>query len=299
MMNNFGIIGFGEVGVTVASLINTCFQHVKIQIYDTDTEINGRILDFAHACAVNQNELSVNSYPTSSEIDYLIYAAGYSNKKGESRESVAEANRFLVDEIFQNFEVKESAKIIVITNPVEKISYWIQQMKPNNLVIGTGTSLDTFRLNYIVAKRLALPIQSINTMVIGEHGNGMVPVFSNSYVNEENIGNYFSEQELNEITSELKNAATKIRETEKATKFGVAETTLKILKAFIEHNQTSIELSVPINQYFIEYLEISNSDFFISLPCLIENGKIKVNKLVLNEDEKLQLKQSVKALMIS
>lgn len=284
------IVGFGEVGSTIAALLNTTLKNVTFYVLDPSISLKGRILDFAHACASKKNELLWNDDLALEQSDFIIYCAGHSNQKGESRETVAEINKAILHQIFDYHQLSSSTKVIVVTNPVEKITKWLQELLPNNLVIGTGTSLDTYRLDYLVSQKLRAPVSSVKSLVIGEHGQHMVPIFSQSFVNRQAFTSIFSEEELEQLTSDLKNAATLIRETEKGTKYGVSECVCKILKAFVGMEDLALPLSIKINSFYKNLLK-TNEDVVISLPVNIINKNLTISNMsTFSEKEFLGLK---------
>lgn len=291
---NVAIIGFGEVGSTVAVLINSSLTTVNFSIYDPNPLIYGKYLDFSHACAVQENDVSLNHDENLNCADYIIYCAGHSNQKGESRESVAEINKQMLQFIFDKSKIKKETKFIVVTNPVEKITKCLQEIFPKNNVVGTGTSLDTFRLNWIVSQKLNLPISSVKSLVIGEHGQFMTAIFSKSFINNTNFLKFYSEQELFELSNELKNMATKIRETEKATKFGVAECVVHVLKAFLGSFDITTPLSVKINDSYSTYFQNHDSNLVLSLPCQIIKGELSIlNFTDFSENELKNVKKAI------
>lgn len=92
----YTVIGIGEVGGSVASLINSNFSDITLHLNDVYPERNGKILDLQHAGACNGNIVHYNHPDSLSQSDLIVFAAGYSNVHGESRNSVAVKNRELV-----------------------------------------------------------------------------------------------------------------------------------------------------------------------------------------------------------
>jgi L-lactate dehydrogenase len=276
---NIAIIGFGEVGTIVASSINTKYNNINFNIIDTDENISGRILDFSHACACKNNEVFINDFEDLQVADFVIYAAGHCNSPGESRNSVAKENKNLVESIFLNLKLKLTAVILVVTNPVELVSRWIyESLGKSNLVLGTGTSLDTFRLNYIISQEENCLLNEVNSLVVGEHGQHMLPLFSKSYLGKQKLSSIYSEKKQFELLDKLKMSATEIRKTEKATKYGVAECVLLIISSLISDKKVSLPLSVLVSENQKKQFGLEES-IFMSLPCTIENDEVKVNEL--------------------
>jgi malate/lactate dehydrogenase len=290
---NFTIIGFGEVGSLVGALINSRFNNSTLNIFDFPEEISGRILDFKHACACNNNTVLVNSIQKVEEANYIIYAAGYCNQVGESRYSVAQRNKDLIHEIFSGIKVNPSTTVIAVTNPVEPVSLWIHQiLKGNNLVLGTGTSLDTARLVSILSTHFNCQASEIETLVIGEHGDWMIPLFSQTKINGKSILDLVSDQELKKIEVELKNSARNIRKTEKATKYGVAEVCLQLIIKTLNQQSSKEIVSVHIPDNLKNEFGIKN-DLFVSLPVTLASGGFTYDHFTMNTKEKSEFQAAL------
>ena len=280
------LFGFGEVGSLVAALVNSAFEGIHINVINTQTSENGRILDLRHAAACKGNTITHNKKELVAKSDIVVYAAGLSNVHGESRNTVAEKNKELVFQLFDAIDFVNHPTIIVITNPVEPISYWIQEItKGKCQVLGTGTALDTFRLKYILAKKFDCQTNEIETIVIGEHGQNMVPVFSHTKINGRNLNELCSDKELTAIKEELVQSAYQIRETEKATKYGIAETTLFFIRAILSDKTISIPASTGEIGEWATVFQFK-SPLFISLPLSVNKNKSEPIFLDLNREEK-------------
>lgn len=292
----FTIYGFGEVGSLLASLINSNFSNCCINIIDPDDSKSGRMLDFEHAATCNGNTVHSNSKDTIIDSDFILYAAGIGNLKGEDRNSVASKNKQLVYELFSGLKIKRSCKIIVITNPVEPISYWVNDaLNAKFNVIGTGTSLDTFRFQFILSKFYKCNALNIETRVIGEHGKHMVPLFSETRLNGINLLDFATKKDLPLLTNELIDSAVKIRETENATKYGISQTTLELIQAFNQKSETIIPISVVMPEHLQKEYNCSKP-IYISLACKINMDQIQVEPLKLTEDERLAFQKAVNSI---
>ena len=291
------IIGIGEVGAIVASLLLSKFTFVTFNLIDVNAnEMHGKLLDLEHAAAARNNNIVVNDNALLCQSQTIVYTAGYGNSIGMDRNSVAAHNKEIVHQIFKGKNLLKTAVIIVVTNPVELISHWISELFDHNiLVLGTGTSLDTFRLQYLLAKHLNVGVEAVEALVLGEHGKHMIPVFSKCQVSNKTVDALLSEQEKEVLLSALKASATSIRKTEAATKYGVSECVCQI----VEHLMgaaNSIPLSIKINAFYKELLQIQE-DIFISLPCLVsESGVNIVNSLDYTNKEIQDLKAAANAL---
>ncbi|MEQ8574182.1 hypothetical protein [Fulvivirga sp.] len=284
------IIGLGEVGGTIASLILGETSNSTINLVDIK-DVSGRVLDIKHAGTFTNNKVIANNPFVTNHSDFIIYTAGFSNAVNAERNSVADQNKVLVRKVFRKIQPKKDAVIIAVSNPVELVSQWISEIYKNNItVVGTGTFLDTVRLKFLISERLNKNISLVDTIVIGEHGENMTPVYSQTTVDSESIFDILGMKQIEELTTNLKNSARSIRSTESATKFGVAQCVVEIIKAFYS-NQTIVPLSIMINDAYKKLLG-AYSDNYISLPCkIVEFTPIPV-MLDLDPQEFINLKNA-------
>jgi L-lactate dehydrogenase len=290
------LIGFGEVGSLVGALINNSYENIDINVINTQTTKSGRILDLEHAAAIRNNFIYHNNKSEHKHADLIIYSAGFSNAHGESRNSVAQKNKELVFSIFGNMHYSKNQTIIVITNPVEPISFWINKVVGDKArVIGTGTALDTFRLKYILSKKFNCPAGEIDCLVIGEHGQHMVPLYSRAYINGRNLSELCNDDDLAEITDKLIHSAFQIRETEKATKYGIAETTLFLMRSILSEKLTISSASFGEPGNWKDFLRI-DKPMYISLPYQINKFGLTPVFFELAPQEKLALQRAVNSI---
>ncbi|MEX1190529.1 MAG: hypothetical protein WEA99_01060 [Brumimicrobium sp.] len=291
---NITVIGCGETGATITSLLLSKYNGLILNILDPDNNISGKILDLEHAATSSKSVIKWNNYKSASDSNYVFFTAGTRGSVGEDRSKKAKENKQLIESIFNQFTPKTNALIITISNPTESMSYWINEhLNRKNIVVSTGTSLDTFRLQLIIAKHLNKSINNVNTMVIGEHGNNMTPLYSQTSISGDSIIDLVSEKQLNEFSLELRNSATQIRKTESATKYGVSQCAVHIFENFISPNKAKMAVSVSsekINQ-------LTTKNIHVSWPCKIGNHSIEViQNIKMNEHENDQLKKAVEAI---
>lgn len=292
----FTVYGFGEVGSLVAALINSNFSNCVLNVMNTKEQVSGRVLDLQHAAACNNNQIIHNSHSSIPLSDFIIYAAGFSNVHGESRNSVALKNKQLVYKLFSNIPFTSKTKIIAVTNPVDPISYWINDaIKGKATVIGTGTALDTFRLKHILSEHFEAKLTNVTAKVIGEHGQHMVPLFSQSKIEDKYIVDISNDDELQAIEEKLVKSAFEIRETEQATKYGIAQTCLELIQAFLSEKPIFIPVSIGITEELRREFNCK-LPLFIGLDCEISQKGIEISSLKCSSKEQLNLKLAANAI---
>lgn len=271
------IIGLGETGVTIGALLNQQVKNSYVHVLDTDEQVQGRFLDLQHAAAYANNVISLNDFKNVGLSDYVFYCAGFRNTKLDDRLSVAKKNKALINTIFTQFKLKKTCKIIVLTNPVELITEWLSEYFDHELtVVGTGTDLDTYRFKFLISDHLGFQPKHIAINVVGEHGEDMVTHLSQGKINEKPVEHFLSTEEIEKLIQELKNSATTIRKTEEATKFGVAQCAVAIMKSFESETPQSHVLSLAMNDNWKKELGLKE-DIFFSQPCSVSYRGVKID----------------------
>lgn len=260
MSLNITIIGLGEVGSTLCNLLLSR-KDTRINVIDP-AAIQGRILDLNHAAAIYNNQVVWNEFDETKKADVVFYTAGYSNKANESRNTVAAKNKSLIKDVFSKLELNDDCLIVSVSNPVELTSKWISEVC-DNVVIGTGTSLESYRFKYLLNKEHITPLEISEHMVVGEHGKRMVPLW-NTEINEEMT---------KRIEDQVVSSAFDIRQTESATKYGVSHCCVDILNRYYSDEETLLPVSFCIDNALKSTLNIKE-DIFLSIPCYL--GKQKV-----------------------
>ena len=300
-MINVTIIGLGYVGSSLALLLLNNQYSIKLNIMEPNPACKGAYLDLIHGIPLYTNKiLSLNDNTLLSEADFIFYTAGMPNLHGNSRLSTAQQNIKLSRVIFEHRSFTKTPYIIVITNPVDLISYAIYQFTglPSNKVIGTGTFLDSTRLSYYLSAYSSYSPYDFNTMVLGEHGDTQVPIFSNCTIKAKPLLSHseFTEKSLIQIAEQTKNAAFEIRKTQVGTTYGVAKCAEMILSYLLGKKTKILALSVLTTPYYRNLLNL-DQDIYISLPVKINNGNITLhNQIELSNRELTRLQESAQVL---
>lgn len=276
---HIGIIGLGETGATILALLNQKFSNTTFHIYDPAEWIEGRLLDLHHASVYRGNQLKLNDFESSKECSYFFFCAGTRNAKDGDRMDMVRQNKSIISDVFKNINPNEKSKIIVLTNPVELISEWIyEHLNEKIVVLGTGTGLDAYRLKYLISKHLSIDSNLVDVPVVGEHGANMLPLFSVGKIKGVDAEKVLTPKEREEITIELKSAAKKIRKTEEATKYGVAQCAVDIMECFEKEESSVRYVSYKLPEKLFQSLELKYP-IFLSIPCFIGQNDIIDNWL--------------------
>lgn len=291
------IVGFGETGASISALLINQNACDLLNIMDPGENIHGRLLDMSHAAAAKSIEVTHNQNEQFEASEVIFYCAGIRNLKENNRQSNMEVNKLMVSTIFSNIEFKTKPIIIVITNPVELISTWINEYFNNQFtVIGTGTYLDSVRFQYILANHFSCKLTEVSTMVLGEHGDSMTPILSKTTIKNKSIVELIDAFEQEVLIKKLKTSANEIRKTEDATKHGVTQCAIVIMNGYSSSTPINLAASVKVPESIKTKFELKSS-VFMSLPCTISKNQLEVSSTIqVDECELALLKNSAAVL---
>lgn len=299
------LIGTGMVGMSFAyALVNQGGICNELVLIDVNKErANGEAMDLNHGLAFAKSNMKIyaGDYKDCKDADIIVIAAGVAQKEGETRLDLLQRNT----EVFRSIigpVVKSGFDgiFLVATNPVDimtRVTYELSRFGASR-VIGTGTSLDTARLRYLLGDYLTVDPKNIHAYVIGEHGDSeFVPLsqvmFATKHITEmlEDKNNDYCLEDMEKIEEQVRTAAYKIIEAKRATYYGIGMAITRIVKAILGDENSVLTVSAKLCG---EY-ECRNA--FIGVPCIIgRNGIKEIVELSLTDDEKTKFRNSVDVL---
>jgi malate dehydrogenase len=185
-----------------------------------------------------------------------------------------------------------SAIVLVISNPLDVLTYFFQKESGFSRfkVIGVASSLDSSRFRYLISEKLSVPHSSImGALVLGEHGNSMVPIFSKVRIDGKSLSSILDDEEKSVISSKVKNYWLELRKFKSRSQFGIAKNTFDVLEAIVHKKELSFSASIVLDG------EYGQSNVAIGIPVRInERGLFEIEKIELDESETEQLVNSSK-----
>ena len=161
----------------------------EIVIVDANADLaDGQALDMLHGtAAIADQAIYAGGYECLADAEVICITAGLRRKPDESRLALINRNVELFKKILgsiQSAGMRPDATILVVSNPVDILTYLAEKVLglPKGRVIGLGTLLDTLRFRSLLAMNLKAPATQLDAMIIGEHGDSMVPVWSSASI---------------------------------------------------------------------------------------------------------------------
>lgn len=182
--------GGGRVGACAAFALQCSGLVSEIQLLDANqSAAQGEALDLLHGAALCADQkIYSGDYAAAANSDLFLITAGLRRKPDESRLDLINRNVSLFRQILAKIKsagFKENAIIFVVSNPVDILTQLAMQELglPWQQVIGLGTMLDTSRFSSLIAQELKLATSQVKALILGEHGDSMVPIWSSASVN--------------------------------------------------------------------------------------------------------------------
>lgn len=295
------VIGAGNVGEAIAYTLMVRVQANDIVLIDMNEDrAQGAALDVGHGTSFfKQVWVRKGGYEECADAKLIIITAGVARKPGQTRLDLAKTNVSIVKSITRSImEYAQNPLILVVSNPADITTMAVQKesgLSPER-VIGSGTSLDTARLRYLLSKKLRVNIEDVNAYVVGEHGDSQVPVFSSANIGgfllddfASQIGVTLNKPELEERT---KNGGAEIIALKGATFYGVAMAVSNIVETIMRDDSAIIPVAHVLDESFGDWAGVA-----VSVPCRIGwDGINQPLHISMNEEETEKMNQSVKTL---
>ncbi len=292
MKHSVAIIGVGTVGSAIASAIISKNLVAELILYDKDRErCTGQVKDLSDSLGFSYaGKVQGGTYEEVKQADIIIVAAGRPQYKGESRLHLIESNKHILDDVMKNLKgLKKSAIVIMVTNPLDVLTYCtLKELDlPRRQIFGTGTYLDSLRLNRMLSEKTGIGQDSIHATILGEHGDSQVVAWSITRIAGAPVEHFISEDDKKEIEQEVRESAYDIIRCKGSTSFGIASSVASLCKMIL-FNTYDV---VPVSWYQSGY------GACMSMPTMIsQKGVEQVIPLELTEQEHSLLQQSAETI---
>ena len=298
MKKKISLIGSGQIGGTLAHLISIK-EIADIVLFDVVEGIaKGKALDISQSTAVDGHNVSIsgtNNYEDIKNSDVIIITAGIPRKPGMTRDDLLGINLKIIKQVAEGIKKNSpNSFVICITNPLDVMVMAFQKYSglPVNKVVGMAGILDSSRFKYFLSQELKIPINNIESLVLGGHGDTMVPMPNHTLINKKPLTQLIKKEKLDLIIEKTrKGGAQIVKYLETGSAFyAPAASGVEMAESYIKN----LKKTLPCASYLNGEYGVKN--LYAGVPVVIgQNGVEKVVQLELSVEEKKQFSLSVKA----
>ena len=303
-MKKISLIGSGQIGGTLAHLIGTKELADEVILFDVASGIaNGKALDIAQSSSVdgfNVKLSGTDKYEDIKDSDVIIITAGVPRKPGMSRDDLLGINLKIIKQVAEGIKKHSPTSFVIcITNPLDVMVMAFQKYSglPTNMVVGMAGILDSSRFKLFLSRELNVPVKEIEAMVMGGHGDTMVPLPRFTKVSGKPLLDIVKEgkissERLEEINQRTRDGGAEIvKFLEKGSAFyAPAASGVQMAEAFINDEKKLLPCAVHLNG------EYGVKNVFAGVPVVIgKNGIEKIKEIDLDENEKKEFMRSIEA----
>jgi len=282
------IIGSGKVGGAAA--LFTALKRLDNEILLLDVVKGlpqGEAMDLNHMLSEHGIDVNIrgsNDYSDMKGSDVVVIVAGSGRKPGMTRMDLLKINAGIVKDVVEN--IKKFAKdsiIVPVTNPLDPMTHIVYKVSGfgRNRICGMGNMLDLSRFKQFIHEATGYSRDSIQALVIGEHGENMLPLARFTSVSGVPLSSILPQSKLEEIVKSTREVAAKVIELKGATIHAPGNAISAIVGAILRDEKLVIPVATPLDG------EYGYSDVSIGVPAIIgRNGIEKIIELELDSEEK-------------
>ena len=291
------IIGAGKVGGDAA--LFSALKQLDDQILLLDIAEGlpqGEAMDINHMLSEQGIDVEVkgsNNYEDMKGSNIVVVVAGAGRKPGMTRMDLLKINAGVVKDVVGNIKKHaDDSLIIPVTNPLDPMAYITFKTSgfERNRVFGMGGMLDLSRFKQFIHEATNSPRKEIDALVIGEHGENMLPLTRLAKIDGKSLPDILSQEKLNNIFTSTKNVAAEVIKLKGATVHAPGNA----ISAMIDNVVNSKKQVMPVSTYLDG--EYGHSDVSIGVPAVLgKNGVEEIIQLELNDSEKDWFEKGVKS----
>ena len=305
-MSKISLIGAGQIGGTLAHLIGLKELVNEVVLFDVASGIaKGKGLDIAQSSSVdgfNVKFSGTDNYEDIKGSDVIIITAGVPRKPGMSRDDLLGINLKIIKQVAEGIKLNApNAFVICITNPLDVMVMAFQKYSglPANKVVGMAGILDSSRFKLFLSEELNVPVREIDAMVMGGHGDTMVPLPRFTNVSGKPLMDLLKDGKISEEKLESINQRTRdggaeiVKYLEKGSAFyAPAASGVEMAEAFLKDQKKLLPCAAHLHG------EYGINNVYAGVPVIIgKEGVERIDEIDLNENEKTEFNNSVEAVI--
>lgn len=300
-MDKITVVGAGNVGATAAQRVAEKELARQVVLIDVVEGVpQGKGLDQWQSAPIegfDSRIIGTNGYEESAGSGIYIVTAGIARKPGMSRDDLLNTNAGIVRQVSENIaRVSPDAIIIMVSNPLDVMCYVAMQASgfPKERVVGMAGVLDTARYRAFLATEIGVSVEDIQAMVLGGHGDTMVPLISYTTVSGIPITQLIAKDKLDAIVQRTRGGGAEIVSYLKtgSAYYAPSAGAVQMAEAIVKDKKRILPCAAWLQG------EYGFSDLFLGVPVLLGKGGVeKVLEVELTDDEKAALKASADAVL--
>ena len=286
------IIGAGQVGATSAQRILER-NLADVVLFDVVAGMpQGKALDLMEAAPIEGHDrliFGTNDYQDIEGAEIVVVTAGLPRKPGMTREDLLSLNAKIIKDVCGNIKrYAPESKVIIVTNPLDIMTHLAQQVLgfPNTRVFGMAGVLDTARMRFFIGERLGKVSKDVEAVVLGGHGDLMVPVSSHTKVKGEAVSRLIPAEELQKIEQRTRDGGAEIVALLKTGSafYAPASSVCEMVRSVLRDEKKILPVCAFMKgQYGIQ-------DIYFGVPARLGKAGVEaIVEIALNEDEKKSL----------
>lgn len=281
------IIGCGKVGSSVAFSMIMKGGPDELILVDIENEmVEGERVDLLHTLPAIDAfpSIRVGELKDTLGSDIIVITAGIPRRPGESRLDLAKKNAKIMKEIIAGLPKGGDPIVFIISNPVDLLTHLVAGSMNPRRVIGLGTFLDTSRFRFYLGEALDVPPSHVNALILGEHGDSMVPIWSHVSVDGIHLREFgdLPDTEKTSIIDKTRQSGALLNKRKGGTNWGVAIATCEVLDT-IARDQRRV---LPISSLVEDYYGIDGVS--LSVPTIISNRGVEEHIKLSFDDEEIR-----------
>lgn len=294
------IIGAGNVGATCAHWCASAElgDVVLLDVPQTENMPKGKALDLMQASPImgfDSRLVGSTDYADTANSDVVVITAGIARKPGMSRDDLLSTNAKIVTSVAEQVKTSSpNAVVIVVSNPLDAMVQRAFQVLgfPSNRVIGQAGVLDTARFRAFLALELGVSVEDVSAMLMGGHGDTMVPISSCTCVGGIPVSQLIKSERLAEIVQRTRDGGAEIVSLLKtgSAYYAPAAATAQMVEAIVRDKKRLIPCAAYCDA------EYGVGGYYVGVPVILgSNGIEKIIELSLTDSEKAAFQKSVDA----
>ena len=294
-MKKVSVIGSGNVGATTALLVAERELADVVLVDIIEGVPQGKGLDMTESATISRFDAKVkgsNDYSEISNSDVVVVTAGLARKPGMSRLDLLQQNATIIEKVSSNIAKYAPASVVImVTNPVDVMTYhaWKVTAFPQNRVLGQAGVLDSARFAAFIAMELDISVEDISAMVLGGHGDEMVPLPRYTTVSGIPITELIPSETIESLIERTRNGGSEIISLLKTGSafYAPAAAVTRMVEAILKDKKRIVPCSAYLSK------EYNINDVYIGVPVKLgANGVEEILELELTQPELTALQKS-------